>query len=485
VRTVDIKEKLVNLAESQMPAAPAIRPATLRRAKRRRAAVAAATSFAVVVAGLGVWAGVDSFSRSRPVPPAAQQGRFETFPLAGREASDLAASGSVAWAAAGETVFRLGDTPATFEIEEPVVDVAADPRGAWVASMRDDDRCDGSLDVLIDCATATRISATGGLERSIPVPRAGGGLAIGNGVVWIGGRTEVVRLNPPDDPFIAPLRDVTRVVDVVTMPGMVFVLAEASGNRADRVLIALEDHRGSEIRRVPLPGALGIAQGLGSLWAWGSRDEVGVLQIEPSSLSTLRIIPLATAREPGAPIVVSSLAFSGTTVYAAALFADEGHVYTVDVTSGDVTGTIAAVAAPVAAAAGTESVWLLHAEPARAARMTIPDPWAAHAPVVSGEMQNVPQRPGLSTPRISWVDRFERAGDELTITFLGGMYPCGMLDHVELWRDGDTVKVLVVVGTRPAPDGNFACKSVGRSRTTVVQLPADWRSLAVDDASRR
>lgn len=495
---MDVKQLLSELAERQMPSAPPLRPRTVTRARRRRAVVAAATSLALVAGALGVWAGVDSLSRPRPVPPAERDGEFRMIALDGTEATALAAHGDNAWAATdgklyritGSETERIGPFPykgRPFEERRQIDDIAANENGTWVAASPVGARCGESDAVAKDpCGEARWIPAGGAPQPARFFAGSRGGVAIGNGYTWVGGTTAMYKVTTDQTapPVVAPRKGVRSILGLASTPGMVFALVE-SDDQAGRALLSIEPNEGGELGRLDLPGALMVRAGLGSLWVAAWREGAAMLyQIHPERLSILRTIRLIESPGDAAKVVIKGLAFSGSTVYAAAARGHEGIVLVFDVRTGTVE-TLRAAGAPVDIAAGYEAVWVLHSRPARLARMTIPDPWDAHTPVRGDERIHAPERPGLELPRITRIDRLERSGDRLTIGFLGGSYPCGMLDHVELWEDRGRLMVLVVEGVRPpVHDGQWGCKSVGIGRTTIVEIPEQLRGLEPANAAQ-
>ena len=499
---MDVKQLLSDLAERQMPSAPPLRPGTVQRAHRRRAMVAAATSLAVVAGALGVWAGIGSLSRPRPVPPAERDASFSMIALDGTEATALAAHGDAAWAATDGKLYRItgseperiGPFPDTylgqpFEQRMQIDDLAANENGVWVAASPVGARCGESDAVAKDpCGDARWIPAGGAPQPARFFAGSRGGIAIGNGSTWVGGTTVMYKVTTDqrDAPVVAPRKGVRSIVGIASTLGQVFALVEPDDGRVDRALLSIEPNEGGGLGRLDLPGALIVRAGLGSLWVAAWHEGAAMLyQIHPERFSILRTIRLIESPGDAAKVLIKGLAFSGSTVYAAAARGDQGIVLAFDARTGTVE-TLRAAGVPVDIAAGHEALWVLHSRPARLARMTIPDPWDAHAPINDDERaEAVPERPGLEHPRITRIDRLEPSGDRLTIGFLGGDYPCGMLDHVELWEDRGRLMVLVVEGVRPTVrDGQWGCKSVGIGRTTTVEIPERLRGLEPADAAQ-
>ena len=488
----DVRTLLIDLAESQIPSAPPMPPRTRVRARRRRFVVAAGTVLAVAAVSLGGWAGIDALTRRRVVPPASANG-FTMIPLErGKQMSVLTAGAGFVWAGGGTTGYRVDADGRVFDFypgngpdgTAQIRGIAVDREWAWV-TYTPGDQCGVVKDGTGMCVFPMKQGTARLAKRVFHVPQEGGAVASADGLffasgtvrpsAWVAGTTEMYRVNDQGGRETVARPGVTRIIDMVTqnVRGL-FALVEVDDEVGTRALISLDPYTGAGLNRLDLPGALRLTSGLGSLWVSAWHEGAALLyQISPNTLTILRTIRLTESG--GTPTIVKGMAFSGTTVYAAAARGDQGIVYTVDVRFGDVTGNFAAPAVPDGAVVAFDSLWILHSNPARLARRQIPSPRANHpSPPSSREEQGfVVPRPGLHWLQAQPAERVEDDGSTLTVHFLGGFYPCGTLDHVEIIERDRRRDVLVVLGydadTEWPP--NVACDDIGIPRYTIVNIP--------------
>lgn len=475
----DVRTLLIDLAETQIPSASPMSPRTRGRARRRRVVVASATVVAAAAVSLGGWAGIDALTHRRVVPPASANG-FTIIPLErGKQMSVLTTGAGFVWAGGGTVGYRVdadGNVSDFYPGDGPngtakIRGIAVDREWAWVTYS-----VTGGCSIVKEgtgmCAFPMKQGTSRRGKRVFPVPQDGDALAVGYDSAWVGGQTEMYKVTPDGGVTTVPRPGVSKIIDFA--PGL-FALVELDDGSQGRALLSLDSYSGASKGRLDLPGALRLTSGLGSLWvsAW-HRGEALLYQVSPNTLTILRTIRLMKGG--GTPTIVKGMAFSGTTVYAAAARGDEGIVYTVDVRFGDVTGNFAAPDVPDGAVVAFDSLWILHSNPARLARRDIPSPRANHpTPQSSSEQQGlVPQRPGLLYPKASPIQRFELHPDlrTLRVAFTGGSHPCGTLDHVQIIERADSVIILLITGLDQVqePPPNTGCKGIGFLRHTFVEL---------------
>lgn len=384
------------------------------------------------------------------------------------------------WVASGNAVYRVDPRgpmaaiyPAGPRGAITVTGIVATPKKTWISYT--DHRCHADFPTTPGCGFVATVASGETVARN---PAVIGGpvramLRLRDGLLVATARS-MLMLSDDGTRKEFPRRGVADILGLVTAMARVQALVRVDDAAKTTAVIQIETYRGRSESRFDVPDASSLHRGAGSMWLT-TRGHRGheLVQVIGSNV-IVRRLPLDFAD--GAPVYP---AFSGAELVVAGTTAKgTGEVQTFDLRDGTLTARVSTLAPVVGAIAAYNELWLLHRNPARLSRMGLPDPRATHPPAPSDRSYDglVTERPGLLGPEVSGVERVDvgKDGRTLTVHFLGGFYPCSVLDHIEVIETARTVDTIVVTGLDVAGESlpEYVCADIGIQRHAIVTLKA-------------